>query len=441
MSVSITGSTTSRSEGVLVLPEPGLISLAHIRDLRPGTVLCHETDKASAAEQFPNSRIVTYASGSLTPARADLNELTALVAPVTDAILVRDEDRRHGWDAYITALGLMGATRITLLGQSGSNSVQAQPKGDMAEARSLLLSACGGIGNVIQTTPLLAAAMDLGLKTYFLPLADTPGVSLASLFRGAADGLTVIGPEDLDHIKADIRLNIEARAYRTGGEYFHSPYREPGDRPEPEAYAQFFKNVTGIRPDPIRTFVGGFDAAIPASRRGRVVLCPGSKAGWDSKRWPHFAALAARLDRPLILCREADLDAYDRLDFLHALRGVDAEFVTDASLPEAAAILRAARLVIANDCGLAHLAAATGAATLVLFGPSSKSKNQPLAPNAVSISLDLACQPCQGRQSGPGRLGPGEFSCEIGYPCLKDLSPDRVLAEADALLNASEATA
>jgi len=430
---------------VFVLPEPGLIGLPHLAALvgAGDRLLCHETDAQEARSRFPGRDAATYPGGNLTPARPDLALLAAsadLARPDADAVLVRDETRRHGWDAYATALGLMGAASARLAGQSGTTPLSPPRAPDMSAARSLLLTACGGIGNVIQATPLLAAALDLGLKTSFLPLADSPGLpSLAPLFAGAADGLAVIGPDD--RADADIRLNIEARAFRVEGEFFHSPYREPGDRSEPEAYAQFFRNVTGRAADPGRTLVGGLDVPVPEGLRGRVVLCPGSKPGWDSKRWPGFAALAARLGRPVVLCREPDLDAYGRLDFLAPLRGARADFVTAASLPEAAAILRSARGVVANDCGLAHMAAAAGAPTLVLFGPSSLAKNRPLAPNARSLSLDLDCQPCQGRRSGPGRLGPGEFSCELGYPCLRDLSVDRVLAEADALFNASEVRA
>ena len=426
----------------LILPEPGLIGLAHLDRLqgRPGTVLCHEADAPLANERFPGCAVVPYPGPALTPSRDDLADL----AIAGRAILVRDEEKPWGWDAYLTGAGLLGADSVTLFSQSGEIALVPPRRPDMAAAQSLLLVASGGIGNLVQVTPLLAASLEAGLRTIFCPVSDGAKGSPANLFHGCLDGLTVIGPERLGSAQADIRLNIEARDHMVPGEFFHSPYREPVTRHEGEAYAQFFRNVTGLQAAPGRTAVGGFAEPVDPALKGRVVLCPGSKPGWDSKRWPHFAALAERLDGrgegPVILCREPDLEAYDRHDFLHPLRGAGLT-VTDATLPRAAAILRAARVVIANDCGPAHMAGATGAPTLVLFGPSSMAKNRPLAKNARVLSLGLDCQPCQGKAHGPGRLGPGEFSCEFGYPCLRDLSVDRVLAEAETLCNASEVRA
>ena len=47
------------------------------------------------------------------------------------------------------------------------------------------------------------------------------------------------------------------------------------------------------------------------------------------------------------------------------------------TLPEAAACLARCRLFVGNDSGLMHLAAAAGAATLGLFGPTPASEYAP----------------------------------------------------------------
>jgi len=350
------------------------------------------------------------------------------------AVLVRDQERAWGWDAYVCALGLMGISHAMVVSQQGQTDFRPASRPDMTTARSLLLTVCGGIGNVIQATPLLAASIELGLSTCFCPLSDSSGESLAPLFVDALEGLAVVAPDQLPDLDADIRLNIEARAHMVAGEFFHSPYREPMERPEPVASARFFENVTGHPVDPGATCINK-KTDIPDRLKGRIVLCPGSKPGWDSKRWPHFGELAERLDNPVILCREADLNAYDDLEFLRPLRPGNATVVTDASLPEAAAILGNARGVIANDCGLAHMAAAANTPTLALFGPSSLDKNRPLRSNARSLCLCLDCQPCQGKADGPGRLGPGDYGCRLGYQCLDKLNVERVLNEAEAFFN------
>ena len=421
-----------------ILPEPGMAGLAFLREhiSNGAALLCHDSDRNTARDRFPGCAIATYPGGSLTPSRDDLFALAADLDITSGVVLVRDEERAWGWDAYVTALGLMEAGQVTILSQKGSTSVHPPYTPHVDTAKSLLLIACGGIGNIIQATPLLAAAVEMGLTTTFCPVADGSGDSLASLFKDALPGLEVVAPDKIAGLNADIRLNIEYRAHMVETEFFHSPYRESMTMSEPVAYARFFENVTGQTVDPTTTFVGG-NSVIPDSLKGRIVLCPGSKPGWDSKRWPHFGELAERLDNPVVLCREADLNAYDELDFLKPMRPDNASIVTEASLPEAAAILRHAKGVIANDCGLAHMAAATKVPTLVLFGPSSLDKNRPLRSNAKSLSLCLDCQPCQGETSGPGRLGPGDYSCRLGYQCLNELTVEQVLSEADTFFNAT----
>ncbi|MFH1913486.1 MAG: glycosyltransferase family 9 protein [Pseudomonadota bacterium] len=416
---------------VLVLPEPGLWRTglpAPLLARGSAVVLCPESDR-QAVEGLPGQPlVVTFEGGSLTPSRPDLAALAARLDLSGEVVLVRDETLPRGWDAYVCALGLMGAKALRLLGQSGETPVTPPGRPDMVAVRSLLLVACSGIGNVVQTTPLLVAARRHGLDVAFCPVSDA-GSSLALLFRTALPGLTVLTPEQAHGFEADLRLNIECRALLRPGDFFHSPYRDPVTRHEADAYAQFFANVTGLSASPDESAIGGHEAEPDVALRGRVVLCPGSKPGWDPKRWPHFGALVRRLENPVVLCRQQDLDAYATLDFLAPIQGGRATVITEASLPEAAAILRHAAAVVANDCGLAHMAAATGAPTLVLFGPSSLDKNRPLGATVRSLSLCLDCQPCQLATSGPGRLAPGDSRCDLGYPCLADMTVDMVLDE------------
>jgi len=424
---------------VLVLPEPGLWRTGlpdPLVERGDATVVCPAEDRQSV-ERLPGTpRVVAFEGGPLTPSRPDLDGLARGLDLSGEVVLVRDEALPRSWDAYVCALGLMGAASLRLLGQSGETRLTPPGRPDMGAVRSLLLTVCSGVGNVVQTTPLLVAAHRHGLDIAFCPVSDAGG-SLAPLFQGALPGLTVLTPEQAQDHAADLRLNIECRTLLRPGDFFHSPYRDPVTRHEAEGYARFFANVTGLSADPAESVVGGHQAQPDAALGGRVVLCPGSKPGWDSKRWPHFGELVRRLDNPVILCRQPDLDAYADLDFLAPIRGGRATVVTDAGLPEAAAILRGAAAVVANDCGLAHMAVAAGAPTLVLFGPSSLGKNRPLGANVRILSLGLDCQPCQGAATGPGRLAPNAYHCDLGYPCLADMTVDMVL---DALQRCMETT-
>lgn len=389
------------SRPVVILPEAGLSGLDCLDSLvGRGDVLCHESDAAAVEGRFPGCSLTTYPGGSLTPSRADLFALARGLDLSGEVLLVRDEERPWGWEAYLTAVGLMGADAVRLAGQSGMKRVTPPRKPDMAAARSLLLLVNGGIGNVVQTTPMLAAAHRHGLTVAFCPTFDGGG-SLSHLFEDSLPGLVLLAPEEADGFDADIRINVEARDHLCAGELFHSTFREPMDRSEELANLQFFHNATGLDAVPEDAFIGCRNTPIPASLKGRVVLGPGSKPHWDSKRWPHFGELAARLDGPVILCRESDVAAHETMDFLEPLEGAGATLVTDATLAEAAAILHHARGVIANDCGLAHMAAAAGTPTIALFGPTSLAKNRPQRGNARCLSLCLDCQPCQGARTDP----------------------------------------
>lgn len=418
----------TESTTLSVLPEQGLWALPRVRALlaQARVLLCPEQDAGEIAAALPDCRVLAFSGAALTPSREDLREIAALLpAGAGTAALVRDPSRAHGWEAYRTALRLLGLRRALELNAEQSQLLDLGDMPDLARPGTLLLKACGGIGNVVQTTGILSAALARGWEAVFCPVSDS-GQSLTPLFRDPdRPGLRVIGPGDLAGVRADLVLNIEYRADIGPRDFFHSPFREPMERSEAGAYARFAANVTGWDVDPAATFVGP-GSEVPPGLLGRVVLVPGSKPGWDSKRWPHMQRLAEMLDRPVALCREADLEAYARLPFLEPLRAETAELVTGLDLAQAAAVLRGAKAVLANDCGLAHVAAAAGAPTVILFGPSSLDKNLHPRSNVTALRRDLPCRPCQGRDQGPGRLSGKGYSCDLGYPCLAGIAAEDV---------------
>lgn len=416
----------------IILPEPGLAQLQFLDHIigSGSTLLCHKSDTPIIHSRFPHCHSLFFDNGPLTPSRHDLFSLAINLASFDEIILVRDDTRPWGWESYVTSLGLMGVTAVRLISQSGEVVISPPYCKKSEHIHSILLTACAGIGNVIQMTSLLSAAVRHGIHTAFCPLFDNGG-SLTKLFKNTLPGLTLIEPEEALQFEADVRLNIECRAHLHNEDFFYSPYRESMNKNEGEAYANFFENVTGIKPFVEETFVGGLDVELSEQFKQRIVLCPGSKLGWDSKRWPYFSELAKQLDNPIILCQQIDIDAYNNLNFLSTLSDCGATIIKNAELPEVAAILRHAKLVIANDCGLAHIAVAANAPTIILFGPSSIKKNKPLKKNAHYLSLGLDCQPCQGKHNGPGRLKPWDYACTLKYACLKNISVNMVLSAVD----------
>ena len=126
---------------------------------------------------------------------------------------------------------------------------------------------------------------------------------------------------------------------------------------------------------------------------GSDVVALGPTANWSGKMWPadRFVALFERLRlrrpglRAAVLAGPGEAEhamaapVFDRLPpGTLDLRGA-------LTLPEIAACLCRVALFVGNDSGLMHLAAAAGAPTLGLFGPSRVDEYGPAGPRAAAV--------------------------------------------------------
>ncbi len=71
--------------------------------------------------------------------------------------------------------------------------------------------------------------------------------------------------------------------------------------------------------------------------------------------------------------------------------------LSDLSLPEVSALASRACIFIGNDSGIAHIAAAVGVPSVVIFGSSNRAHWQPWARAAAEVVYEeMPCQPCHG---------------------------------------------
>jgi len=151
-----------------------------------------------------------------------------------------------------------------------------------------------------------------------------------------------------------------------------------------------------------------------------------------AKCWPagHYAALAERLTtapgakgaKVLLIGGPGEIES---------ARGVAGAATTpdlinlagQTSLGELLGILDRCALVISNDTGPAHIAAALGRPTLTLFGPTNEFETSPRGPRAALIRADgIECARCMYRD------------CPIDHRCMTRLSVETVYNRALELM-------
>jgi heptosyltransferase-2 len=163
-----------------------------------------------------------------------------------------------------------------------------------------------------------------------------------------------------------------------------------------------------------------------------AVLCPGAEYG-SAKRWPpnYFAELGARLqgDGMQVWLIGSPNDKLPAASVLQSggeagRRFYDITGRTD--LGTAIDLLSLASIVISNDSGLMHAAAAVGAPLVALFGSSSPTFTPPISPLARVARIDIPCSPCFKRE------------CPLKhFKCMRDLEPNVVYDLARATLAAA----
>jgi lipopolysaccharide heptosyltransferase I len=155
-----------------------------------------------------------------------------------------------------------------------------------------------------------------------------------------------------------------------------------------------------------------------------VVVSPGG--GWKAKCWPpeRYGSFCSELWRRHGLRAVVNIGPEEAVLGLEIVRnsGSAKPAVVNIPVPELAALVAEARLVIAADTGPLHLAAALGTHVVALFGPTNAARNGPL-PRGVVL-----------RNGGPAETSYERGNYERGNeysPAMLSITVEQVLAAAE----------
>ena len=136
------------------------------------------------------------------------------------------------------------------------------------------------------------------------------------------------------------------------------------------------------------------------------------------KRWPEnqYAELADRLachyNATILLLRGPGEEALT--DNIQKTMQCSAIIHAPETIRELGALLSCCDLVVCNDSGPMHLAAALDVPMVAIFGPTDHVAWRPLSENASIVRRDMPCWPCSAHK------------CKIGWECTKKLPVEPV---------------
>ncbi len=159
-----------------------------------------------------------------------------------------------------------------------------------------------------------------------------------------------------------------------------------------------------------------------------VLLNPGANYG-DAKMWPaeRFAAVAdALIDRrgATVLLNGAPKERAI-LDAVHAAARHDLIDLPrlGSNLTLLKSVIRRCDLMVTNDTGPRHLAAALGVPVVTIFGPTDPRWSEIDFAAERQVRIDVFCGPCQLKR------------CPLDHRCMTGVGPDLVVRQCEALLD------
>lgn len=208
--------------------------------------------------------------------------------------------------------------------------------------------------------------------------------------------------------------------------------------PTHDYYLGIARYLGAVDPDPaMQLFTSAEDdeqaerllarAGVDLLRSSLVLINPGANYG-DAKIWfaDRFAAVADRCVRELGV-QVAVTGAPKERAIIDQVLAAAKEPIIDlpalgVDLGVLKSIIRRSRLMVTNDTGPRHIAAAFGVPVVTVFGPTDPAWTDTAYERERIVRVDVFCGPCQKKK------------CPLDHRCMKLVDPDMVFARVAELV-------
>jgi lipopolysaccharide heptosyltransferase II len=342
---------------------------------------------------------------------------------------------------------------------------------DWSRVRHVLVVRLRSIGDTVLSTPSLIALkqflphaeVDILLEDWVAPLLDGFDAVDSVLAVGSSNSARLITARSIRRRKYDVVFNLHGGTtatfftfasgapHRIGFKYYQYAFfhnilvgssvdfwkRERVHSVEQQLallgsvgvpVSADLRTGLAVTPSALESLERKFAAGSrPLNDVGRFALLHPA-AAFATKQWPvqNFARTAEFLNEKGIAV--VAIAAKGERQVLHDLQTKStAPILTfdDLTLPEISALASRAALFVGNDSGIAHIAAAVGTPSVVIFGSSNRDHWRPWtdAPNEI-VYNEFPCQPC-----------PGHECAVFGEPkCILSVEPPVVFDAIDRVL-------
>jgi heptosyltransferase-1 len=183
-----------------------------------------------------------------------------------------------------------------------------------------------------------------------------------------------------------------------------------------------FRDLDQDRPAVARLLAGhGIQA-------GDVWIALNLSARWATKRWPlqSFARVAEGLAQEglgrvvLIGGPDDGAEAEKMTQLMSRGSAAPVDLTGQTSVGLLPALLQSASLLVTNDSGPMHVAAAVGTPVVALFGPTNPMKTGPYGGQHLVLTSGVPCRPCYSRRCGN----------QVQLECLTSIAPAQALEAA-----------